>query len=70
MPKRGMGSPYPQSGTLMSKLEQSTPGHDASVTVTFNGTSVVTRTTRTNGGTETCTLDLLYPSVRPVCFVQ
>jgi hypothetical protein len=44
IPKRGMGSPYPQSGTLMSKLEQSTPGHDASVTVTFNGTSVVTRT--------------------------
>jgi len=67
LPKRGMGSSYPESGTLMSKLE-STLGLDISVTVTFNGTSVVTKTTRVNGETETCTVDLKSPAARPVCF--
>lgn len=67
MPKRGTGNPYPGSGTIMANMEGSEAGLDMSVTLTFNGTSIATRTVRMNGETQTCTLDLSNPDAVPVC---
>jgi hypothetical protein len=65
LPNRGSAKHYPQSGTIATDITSTLEGLGSftmNITMTFNGTSVVTMTFTSDGTTETCTFDLDNPS--------
>ena len=64
--KRGIRSKYPQSGSIA--VNTSFDGDVTSiVTMTFNGTSIMTMTIESGGITTTCTVNLANPEAFPSC---
>ena len=70
LPRSSTGSQWPQSGTITSTITESglamltSPSTTMTVTVAFNGTSMVTVTTTIGGFTTTSKIDLANP--RPI----
>jgi hypothetical protein len=65
LPQRGSANHYPQSGTISTDITSNLEGlgsFSTNVTMTFNGTSLVTIAMTSDGVTETCTFDLENPS--------
>lgn len=67
LPARGSVSHYPQSGSTSVEFSMAGGAFTVSATLTFNGTSIATLVTTTNGVTETCTIDLSNPGSGPTC---
>lgn len=67
LPPRGSSSLYPTGTITMNSVVNGHPGA-TTMTMTYNGTSIVTMAMATPGGmTVRCTLDLSRPGVPPVC---
>ncbi len=67
MPPRGSSSMYPSGTITMNSVVTGHPGA-TTMTMTYNGTPVVTMSMAMAGGPAiTCTLDLSRPGVPPVC---
>jgi hypothetical protein len=70
VPKRGNDNKYPPSGTIAMTLLVGPPNEStatSTITMTFNGTSIVPMTFTTNGVTRTCTVDLASATAQPLC---
>jgi hypothetical protein len=69
LPERGDKNAYPKSGTITVDATTSVSGMSVAtrVTLTFNGTSVMTMVLSSGGTSQTCTFDLAKPEAAPVC---
>jgi hypothetical protein len=64
LPKRGSSQHFPQSGTISTDMTSTLEGLGSftlNVTMTFNGSSLVTISITSDGTTESCTFDLEHP---------
>ena len=70
MPNRGSANQYPKAGTIAMTITSGPPGSSSlisTITMTFNGTSVVTWTVAHSGTRQTCTLDMAQTNAMPSC---